>query len=91
LSQQNLSQLLLHDLAKLVGDQYILCRQDGNQLSYVHELLGILDKQRLPAHKLVKASLLKQSDYTHKLGWLTNLFARPLLALALVLGLGVSA
>jgi outer membrane protein TolC len=63
LSQQNLSQLSLHDLEKLVGDQYILCRQDMDQLSYVHELLGILDKQRLLVRKLVEASLLKQSDY----------------------------
>lgn len=63
LSQQNLSQLSLHDLEKLVGDQYILCRQDLDQLSYVRELLGILDKQRLLVRKLVAASLLKQSDY----------------------------
>ncbi|QKG57536.1 TolC family protein [Hymenobacter sp. BRD128] len=62
-SQQNLSQLSLHDLEKLVGDQYILCRQDLDQLSYVRELLGILDKQRLLVRKLVEASLLKQSDY----------------------------
>jgi outer membrane protein TolC len=63
LSQQNLSQLSLHDLEKLVGDQYILCRQDLDQLAYVRELLGILDKQRLLVQKLVAASLLKQSDY----------------------------
>jgi outer membrane protein TolC len=63
LSQQNLSQLSLHDLEKLVGDQYILCRQDLDQLSYVREVLGILDKQRLLVRKLVEASLLKQSDY----------------------------
>jgi len=63
LSQQNLSQLSLHDLEKLVGDQYILCRQDLDQLAYVRELLGILDKQRLLVRKLVEASLLKQSDY----------------------------
>lgn len=63
LSQQNLSQLSLHDLEKLVGDQYILCRQDLDQLSYVRELLGILAKQRLLVQKLVAASLLKQSDY----------------------------
>ena len=63
LSQQNFSQLSLHDLEKLVGDQYILCRQDLDQLSYVRELLGILDRQRLLVRKLVEASLLKQSDF----------------------------
>ena len=63
LSQQNLSQLSLHDLEKLVGDQYILCRQDLDQLAYVRELLGILGRQRLLVQKLVAASLLKQSDY----------------------------
>ena len=63
LSQQNLARLSLHDLEKLVGDQYILCRQDLDQLSYVRELLGILDRQRLLVRKLVEASLLKQSDY----------------------------
>ncbi|WP_151085785.1 TolC family protein [Hymenobacter baengnokdamensis] len=63
LSQQNLSRLSLHDLEKLVGDQYILCRQDLDQLTYIRELLGILDRQRLLVRKLVEASLLKQSDY----------------------------
>ncbi|NML64425.1 TolC family protein [Hymenobacter sp. RP-2-7] len=63
LSQQNLAQLSLHDLEKLVGDQYILCRQDLDQLTYVRELLGILGRQRLLVQKLVAASLLKQSDY----------------------------
>ncbi len=63
LSQQNLSRLSLHDLEKLVGDQYILCRQDLDQLTYVREVLGILDRQRLLVRKLVEASLLKQSDY----------------------------
>ncbi len=60
----NTSRLSLHDLEKLVGDQYILCRQDLDQLGYVRELLGILDRQRLLVRKLVEASLLKQSDYT---------------------------
>ncbi len=60
----NTSRLSLHDLDKLVGDQYILCRQDVQQLDYVRELLGILDRQRLLVRKLVEASLLKQSDYT---------------------------
>ncbi|MDJ0365867.1 hypothetical protein QMK33_11950 [Hymenobacter sp. H14-R3] len=63
LSQQNLALLSLHDLEKLVGDQYILCRQDLEQLAYVRELLGILGRQRLLVEKLVAASLLKQSDY----------------------------
>ncbi|MBO3272207.1 TolC family protein [Hymenobacter defluvii] len=63
LSLQSLARLSLHDLDKLVGDQYILCRQDLDQLDYVRELLGILDKQRLLVRKLVEASLLKQSDY----------------------------
>jgi len=63
LSQQNLARLSLHDLEKLVGDQYILCRQDLEQLSYVRELLDILGRQRLLVEKLVAASLLKQSDY----------------------------
>ncbi|MGI4832050.1 MAG: TolC family protein [Janthinobacterium lividum] len=62
-SQQNLALLSLHDLEKLVGDQYILCRQDQGQLAYVRELLGILARQRLLVQKLVAASLLKQSDY----------------------------
>ncbi|TFZ66878.1 TolC family protein [Hymenobacter sp. UV11] len=63
LSQQNLARLSLHDLEKLVGDQYILCRQDLDQLAYVRELLDILGRQRLLVQKLVEASLLKQSDY----------------------------
>jgi outer membrane protein TolC len=63
LSQQNFAQLSLHDLEKLVGDQYILCQQDLGQLAYVRELLGILGRQRLLVEKLVAASLLKQSDY----------------------------
>ena len=63
LSQQNLARLSLHDLEKFVGDQYILCRQDLDQLSYIRELLGILGRQRLLVRKLVEASLLKQSDY----------------------------
>lgn len=60
----NASRLSLHDLDKLVTDQYILCRQDIQQLDYVRELLDILDRQRLLVRKLVDASLLKQSDYT---------------------------
>lgn len=64
LGLQNLARLSVHDLEKLVGDQYILCRQDVEQLGYVRELLGILDKQSLLVRKLVEASLLKQSDYT---------------------------
>ena len=64
LVQQNVAGLSLHDLEKLVGDQYILCRQDLQQLDYIRETLGILDKQRLLVRKLVEASLLKQSDYT---------------------------
>ena len=63
LSQQNLARLSLHDVEKLVGDQYILCRQDLDQLTYVRELLDILARQRLLVEKLVAASLLKQSDY----------------------------
>ncbi len=61
---QNLARLSVHDLEKLVGDQYILCRQDLDQLAYVRELLGLLDKQSLLVRRLVEASLLKQSDYT---------------------------
>lgn len=64
LSQQNLARLSVHDLEKLVADQYILCRQDLEQLTYVRELLGILNTQSLLVRKLVEASLLKQSDYT---------------------------
>lgn len=64
LGLQNLARLSVHDLEKLVGDQYILCRQDLEQLGYVRELLGLLDKQSLLVRKLVEASLLKQSDYT---------------------------
>ncbi|AMR28193.1 hypothetical protein A0257_14595 [Hymenobacter psoromatis] len=62
-SQQNLSRLALHDVERFVGDQYILCRQDQDQLSYVRELLDILGRQRLLVQKLVDASLLKRSDY----------------------------
>jgi outer membrane protein TolC len=62
-SQQNLARLSLHDLERFVGDQYILCRQDLDQLSYVRELLDILSRQRLLVQKLVDASLLKRSDY----------------------------
>ena len=62
-SQQNLAQLSLHDLERFVGDQYILCRQDLDQLAYVRELLDILGRQRLLVQKLVDASLLKRSDY----------------------------
>lgn len=64
LGLQNLARLTVHDLEKLVGDQYILCRQDLDQLAYVRELLGLLDKQSLLVRKLAQASLLKQSDYT---------------------------
>lgn len=64
LSQQNLARLSVHDLEKLVADQYILCRQDLDQLTYIRELLGLLNTQRLLVRKLVEASLLKQSDYT---------------------------
>ncbi|MBW3127157.1 TolC family protein [Hymenobacter profundi] len=64
LSQQNLARLSVHDLEKLVADQYILCRQDLEQLTYVRELLAILNTQSLLVRKLVEASLLKQSDYT---------------------------
>ncbi|WP_223649649.1 TolC family protein [Hymenobacter psoromatis] len=63
LSQQNLARLSLHDLERFVGDQYILCRQDLDQLSYVRELLDILGRQRLLVQKLADASLLKRSDY----------------------------
>jgi len=63
LSQQNLARLSLHDLERFVGDQYILCRQDLDQLAYVRELLDILGRQRLLVQKLVDASLLKRSDY----------------------------
>ena len=63
LSQQNLARLSLHDVERFVGDQYVLCRQDLDQLAYVRELLDILGRQRLLVQKLVEASLLKRSDY----------------------------
>lgn len=64
LSLQNQASLAVHDLEKLVGDQYILCRQDIEQLAYVRESLTLLDQQRQLVRRLVEASLLKQSDYT---------------------------
>ena len=98
LSQQSLARLSLHDLERFVTDQYILCRQDLDQLAYIRELLDILARQRLLVQKLVDASLLKRSDYllldievqTQEvfLNTYRTAYHRDLLALNVLSGLG---
>lgn len=58
----NMAQLNIHDLEKLVVDQYILCLKDKNQLAFVDSMLKLLDNQTNLVKKLVDNALLKPSD-----------------------------
>jgi outer membrane protein TolC len=51
-----------HDVEKFVGDQYILCLQDKQQLQFTDTLLNILKEQQSIQKKLSENGLGKQSD-----------------------------
>lgn len=61
---QNNSKISAHDIEKIVGDQYILCVQDLQQLTYVNSIMVLLVEQKDIVKKLVENSIFKQSDYT---------------------------
>lgn len=59
---RNMAKLNIHDLEKLVTDQYILCLKDKNQIVFVDSMLALLDNQTILVKKLVDNALLKPSD-----------------------------
>jgi outer membrane protein TolC len=59
---RNNAQLTAHDIEKIVTDQYILCLQDYKQVSYVENMVKLLNEQRDLFKKLVEGSIYKQSD-----------------------------
>jgi outer membrane protein TolC len=59
---QNNVRISEHDVEKLVGDQYILCLQDRQQLQFTDTLLHILSEQQQVQKKLTENGLGKQSD-----------------------------
>lgn len=61
-TNQNTAKLSIHDLEKLVTDQYILCLQDQNQLVFADSMISLLREQVLLVGKMVEGGLLKQSD-----------------------------
>lgn len=58
----NTAKLSIHDLEKLVTDQYILCLQDQNQLAFADSMTSLLREQVQLVKKMVEGGLLKQSD-----------------------------
>jgi outer membrane protein TolC len=61
-SSRNNAHLSEHDVEKFVGDQYILCLQDKQQLQFTDTLLTILKDQQSIQKKLSENGLGKQSD-----------------------------
>ncbi|MER3464556.1 MAG: hypothetical protein C4329_09270 [Chitinophagaceae bacterium] len=59
---QNNIKLAVHDIEKLVIDQYILCLLDLQQSKYAEDMMKLLGQQRVIVQKLVNSALLKQSD-----------------------------
>lgn len=59
---RNMAKINVHDLEKLVTDQYILCLKDKNQIAFVDSMLKLLDNQTNLVKKLVDNALLKPSD-----------------------------
>ncbi|SRX53868.1 TolC family protein [Aequorivita sp. CIP111184] len=59
---RNTAQLNIHDLEKLVTDQYILCLKDKNQIAFVNSMLKLIENQNNLVKKLVDNALLKPSD-----------------------------
>lgn len=60
---QNNIKLAVHDIEKLVTDQYILCLLDLQQSNYATEMMNLLEGQREIVKKLATNSLVKQSDF----------------------------
>ncbi len=58
----NNSKLSVHDLEKVVTDQYILCLQDEQQVLNIEELLTLLKEQQRLLEKLVGSGIYKRSD-----------------------------
>lgn len=61
-SYRNNAQLSIHDLEKVVTDQYILCLQDQSQVTYLEGLTSLIQQQQTIVQSLVKNGILKQSD-----------------------------
>lgn len=59
---QNNIKLAVHDIEKLVIDQYILCLLDLQQSKYAEDMMKLLGQQRVIVQKLVNSAMLKQSD-----------------------------
>lgn len=59
---RNTAQLNIHDLEKMVVDQYILCLKDKNQIAFVGSMLKLIENQNSLVKKLVDNGLLKPSD-----------------------------
>lgn len=59
---RNTAQLNIHDLEKLVTDQYIVCLKDKNQIAFVNSMLKLIENQNNLVKKLVDNALLKPSD-----------------------------
>lgn len=59
---ENNGVLAMHDLEKIVTDQYILCLQDLQQLNYTESMLKLLAEQQSMLKKLVDNNIYKKSD-----------------------------
>lgn len=59
---ENNGALAMHDLEKIITDQYILCLQDLQQLNYTQSMLKLLAEQQNLLKKLVDNNIYKKSD-----------------------------
>ena len=53
-----------YELEKIITDQYLLCLQDLNQISFLNKYISLLKEQKELATKLVNGSVFKLSDVT---------------------------
>lgn len=90
-----------HDLEKIIGDQYILCLQDMDQVTYSEGMISLLNEQKGIIQKLVEGGIYKQSDlillkieYQNALGLFTTYkanYQRDLLDLNILSGISDTA
>lgn len=53
-----------YELEKIITDQYLLCLQDLNQISFLNKYISLLKEQKVLVTKLVNSSVFKLSDVT---------------------------
>ncbi|GAC1592320.1 MAG: hypothetical protein NVS3B8_06040 [Chitinophagaceae bacterium] len=59
---ENNIKLTIHDIEKMVTDQYILTLQDSKQMDFIVKYIALLQEQKDIIAKLVNGSVLKLSD-----------------------------